>query len=308
LFIRVYPRSSAAEVPLPPFLGASLKRLFTDELYPLFRQFRAGVPAQPGMTHRKEDDMGRGDRMKARCMLALLAVMTVSGYAQTPADRSQPFTAELKARYWTESGRTIEESWKFVRATDGSWAFESDDQDPALLDQAERGWFRYTFDVKRRRYIDSLSFVQAAVVKPVVDAQELKMLRGSYGTCDGLNDGSLKQLGRSTFLGLEVIDVEVEHDERSIIEEWVAPALQCFALKRTEVIDGNLRQRIQAVSVQLGEPDAGAFELPAGFARVSPLEMEDLYRARFPGRELFGSRIGRRLEEEYQRALSSAPK
>jgi hypothetical protein len=37
--------------------------------------------------------------------------------------------------------------------------------------------------------------------------------------------------------------------------------------------------------------------------------MEDLYRAKFPGREFFGSpQIGRRLEDEYRRALSRAPK
>ncbi len=252
--------------------------------------------------------MGRGDRVIATGVLAVLAVLTVTGYAQTPADQFRPFTARMNARYWTESGRTTERSTTFIRATDGSWAFESDTEDPVMLDQAARGWFRYTLDVKNRRYIFAESFVHAAVVRPVVDAKELQTLRGAYGTCEVANDGSRKQLGRSTLLGMEVLEVEVERTERSIILEWVAPGLQCFALKRTEVLDGNLRVRIEAVSVQTGEPDSSAFESPAGFARVSPLEMEDLYRAKFPGREMYGSQIGRRLEEEYRRALSRAPK
>jgi hypothetical protein len=244
--------------------------------------------------------------MKARGVLAVLAVITVPGYAQTSADQFQPFTTRMKARYWTESGRTTERSTTFVRAKDGSWAFESDIEDPVLLDQAARGWFRYTLDVKNRRYIFGESFVHAAVVRPLVDAKELQKLRGAYGTCDGVNDGSLKQLGRSTFLGLELLEVEVERDERSVLEEWVVPALQCFALKRTEVLDGNLRVRIEAVSVQVGEPDESAFEPPIGFARVSPREIEDLYRAKFPGRELFGSQAVK-MEEQYRRALSRAP-
>ena len=191
--------------------------------------------------------------MKAIGVLAALTVMTILGYPQTPAEQFQSFTARLKARYWTESGRTTERSTTFVRATDGSWAFESDTEDPVLLDQAPRGWFRYTLDVKTRRYIISLSFVHAAVVRPIVDAQELQSLRGAYGTCDVLNDESRKQLGRSTFLGVEVVELE-ERDEHSVAVEWVAPPLQCFALKRTDVIDGNLRERVEAVSVQTGEP------------------------------------------------------
>lgn len=138
-----------------------------------------------------------------------------------------------------------------------------------------------------------------SVVKPVVDDTEFRELASAYGACDNLSDGTWKEISRSTLLGFEVIEVEEEHTERSLVKSWVAPALQCFALRHVEFIDGKLRQQWEIDSLQQKEPDASTFGPPEGYERVSPIELENRYQAMFPGSELYG-RFATAMEERYQ--------
>ncbi len=108
-------------------------------------------------------------------------------------------------------------------------------------------------------------------------------------------------------LGFKVIEVEVEKTDRSVTKEWVAPDLQCYALRHTYVEDDELRTNIEVVSIDLREPDPTVFGPPAGYELVSPLEMETRYRARFPGHELMGL-SAYKLEEQYQLAVAAAKK
>jgi hypothetical protein len=123
-------------------------------------------------------------------------------------------------------------------------------------------------------------------VKPVVEEAELKSLASAYGTCDSLQNGTWTAKGRSKLLGIDVTEVEVERTGREVITAWVAPELQRFALKRTDILDGELRVREEVLSVRNAEPPASMFAQPDGYALVSPREMEDRY-----------------LEREYQRAI-----
>lgn len=83
-----------------------------------------------------------------------------------------------------------------------------------------------------------------------------------YGSCSHLQDGKWKEVGRSTLLGVDVIEVEVGRRKM-----WVSPKFQCFALKETIDVEGQLRMENEVVSLERRESPAGLFDLPAGMRR-----------------------------------------
>lgn len=229
-----------------------------------------------------------------------LALFTALAFAQSEPGKARPFTARWTGMWWTESGRYTDRPETFARGSDGSWAFVSEAENPSDP-KAARGPFSYALNATKRQYIIAESFTKAAVVKPVVDDKEFKELASAYGTCENLSDGTWKEMSQSTLLGFDVIEVEVEHTERSLVKSWVAPALQCFALRHVEFIDGNLRQKWEIGSLQQKEPDPSMFGPPEGYELVTPIELEKRYQAMFPGSELYG-RFAATMEERYQRA------
>jgi hypothetical protein len=219
----------------------------------------------------------------------------------------RPFTATRKDQYWTESRRYDEINLTFARARNGSFALMFDAKAPDHSKQSPPLRSEYLFNVPRRWYIHAEAFTRTAVVLPIVDDTEMDRLTLDNGSCAGLSDGTWKSLGKSSMLGLPVIEVEVEKTDRSVTKEWVAPDLQCYALKRTYVEDDELRTKIEVVSIDLKEPEPKVFEPPAGYELVSPLEMENRYRVKFPGHELMGL-SAYKLEEQYQLAVDSVKK
>jgi hypothetical protein len=219
--------------------------------------------------------------------------------------RYRAFSAKLRAQYWTESGREAARSRTFHRRADGSYVFESEVDDPSDPNHGKLRRFRNVLNVSGRTFTITEPFVEAAVTRPLVDDGELNTLAAAYGECASLTNGTWKEINRSSLLGLEVIEVEVERTERTVVTHWVAPDLDCFSLKHTTVIDGRLRTLEKAVSIDPGEPDTTVLNLPKGYALVSPLELEARYQARFPGMELFGDQA-LRMEETYQRSIEKA--
>lgn len=247
----------------------------------------------------------KGETMRTLALATALLGAILPAMPQAAQDGFRPFSATLKAQYWTETGKYAERHTTFARSADGSHAFISDEAAPGDPDQTPRAFFSYRLNVSKRWRIVTESFTMTAVVTYIPDDRELKALASSYGTCDNLSNGTRTQLARSTMFGLEVVETEIERDERSLIKEWVAPSLQCFALKRTEVLDGRLRVNIEAVSVELREPDPVMFQPPVGHELVSPLMQEQRYKARFPGHELFGQAVYK-LEQQYQSGLAAS--
>jgi hypothetical protein len=147
-------------------------------------------------------------------------------------------------------------------------------------------------------------FVQAAVVEPIVEDKDLRRLMSVYGSCEYLHDGTWKEVSRSRLLDFDVIEV-VELTEREVLTRWVAPELECFALRQTDVTDGVLRMREEAVSIDTREPSGNWLEPPAGYAVVTPLELERRYQEKFPGKVLYGQAIYN-VEDRYQRSVAKA--
>jgi hypothetical protein len=245
--------------------------------------------------------------MRSYILAMALAAAAIPAVSQTSHRGFQPFTAMEKEQYWTESGRYAERHTIFMRGADGSSAYISDEAAPGDPDQTPSAVFSFRFNAARRLYIEAEPFTRTALAIPIVEDSEMDRLRSVYGTCDSLSDGTWKVLGQSAMLGFKVIEVEVDKAEHTITKEWVAPDLQCFALKHTFVENDALRTNLVVLSIDLKPPDPSFFEVPAGYELVSPLEREARYQARFPGHELLGQLVDR-LEERYQSAVAAAKK
>ena len=243
--------------------------------------------------------------MKMLIYAICLASLLVPAQSQTQQSAFRPFSATIRSQYWTESGKAASSSITFARSRDGSFVYANDVEYPLGKDREKRGRFSYRFDVQQRLFTLTEPFVQAAVARPIVDDAEMRQLADTYGSCRHLQDGEWKEVGRSTVLNFDVVEVEVERTSRSVQKKWVAPDLQCFALREISMIDGRLRMQREAVSLETKEPQRSLFEPPPGYELLSPLELEDRYQAKFPGNELFGRAV-HNMEDRYRRAVSDA--
>jgi hypothetical protein len=92
--------------------------------------------------------------------------------------------------------------------------------------------------------------------------------------------------------------------DRSEIEEWKAPALDCFSLTQTLTQlapDGTEHKTIRtATFVILGEPAGSLFEVPSGFTERSPSEAAAEFARRFPGRSVTDPGTLGRAESRYR--------
>lgn len=221
---------------------------------------------------------------------------------------ARPFTARLEARYWTETGRPEFYQRSFRRSSNGSYSFTSETDHPLQASRTDaasgndRPSFSYVYNHSQRLLILSEPLLQAVIATPVVDDEELNNIRSAYGDCSTIGEGGTPVLSQSTFLGHRVLEIEVERTERYLEKRWVAPDLGCFTLRTIVTIDGNLRERTEAVSVDASEPPGAMFEVPRGFALLTPAEMEARYRAAFRGKPLFGDQA-HELERKHQRAV-----
>lgn len=85
---------------------------------------------------------------------------------------------------------------------------------------------------------------------------------------------------------LRVVRIE---RERMVIrtEEWLAPALNCYALKRT-VFRGSTEADLylsnldEAFQVTVGEPVSSLFEKPSAYVERSPLQKREEFNRRYP--------------------------
>lgn len=108
---------------------------------------------------------------------------------------------------------------------------------------------------------------------------------------------------RDQLLGFDVVRIE----ERTRtgkgtgfrVEKWVAPALDCLPLRERVFVSHagdrfELAWEAEVTSVELVEPPAEWFEIPAGYVERSPSAVLDEFRRRFPSS---CSRCGERTDD-----------
>ena len=238
-------------------------------------------------------------------MAAVLGAVVLPAVSQEIRVAYKPFTARIREQYWTESGRCPERHATFARRADGSFCFISDEAAPNDPAQKPVVFFSYRLNVPRRQYISAEPFTKTACGYYIPDDRELQRMRDSYGACEHLHDGQWRLLGRSRVLGYKVYQAVTLLDCHFRPTEWVAPDLQCFALKSTDFVDGFPRERDEVSSLDFKEPDPSLFEPPAGYELLSPLEQEKRYQAMFTGAVFVGTPGINNLERQYQAGLAA---
>jgi len=113
----------------------------------------------------------------------------------------------------------------------------------------------------------------------------------------------------SKILGYDVVRVKREWHVAgrfTLVDKWVAPALNCFALKSTSTggAEGEPASYpyVQEVLFVLpGEPSPSLFEIPVGYVERSPSEMNAEFERRFPGHSIFPPTTAEHLDGIYQK-------
>jgi hypothetical protein len=93
--------------------------------------------------------------------------------------------------------------------------------------------------------------------------------------------------GQETVLGISAVVIEYRHDS-SVRTLWHAPVLNCDVIKMTEeLLSGSeVTDRFERspVSIELGEPPAHVFAVPANYVERSPKQKFDSQLGSRPGR------------------------
>ncbi len=124
----------------------------------------------------------------------------------------------------------------------------------------------------------------------------------------------------STVLGRQVFKITQNMDpskssttdeDSTVVEQWVAPELDCFPLRSTisQVIDGVLipQQVREVISLIPGEPDPSLFQIPANYVERSPMEVSAEFERRTGKQAVGSSRTANALEDAYNNSQPRKP-
>ncbi len=105
---------------------------------------------------------------------------------------------------------------------------------------------------------------------------------------------------RGHVLGYEVIRVNLHPRPDWQFSSWVAPALNCLEMRRSDSWTDGAHNEFAVTQFDPHEPPDALFDVPAGLTERSPAEAESEYAAKYPGKAYLGSRVASRLEERYR--------
>ena len=134
-------------------------------------------------------------------------------------------------------------------------------------------------DVALRRDVTLFPEVQAKISSQLEDASVMRLQAKPEPGCRGASpDPNLRMI-----LGHDVLKRETSQEAangRKIEQrEWLAPGVDCLLLRSEAVLKDAAsgavlgRETREAAQVTVGPPDAALFEVPAGFAEMSPSEV-----------------------------------
>ncbi len=198
-----------------------------------------------------------------------------------PPAKMSALTITGVTRMAGSSGEELSFLTVFASRADGSSV------DLRLMGDGKMAGNKAIFDLTRgqRVVVDPLS---ESTTTYALAPPEISRLRLNASSCVGIGGSE-----RGEILGVEVVKIERRpppsgNGNREEIEEWLAPSLNCYPLRRTATLYNSGRRLAvttqEATSITLGEPDEELFAVPAGYAERTPSEVY-AERARRQGRE-----------------------
>jgi len=247
--------------------------------------------------------------------LGVLALSFLAGYQAhsqvVSSDRSgKPFVAYSRVlRFSSQQREPAVQQGTFARRSDGSFVRSFEVTSPA----GEVGWSVDIVDVPNRKYVALEPFTKSATTFYRTDSEVGESVAAT-GTCDSLGlDAeaglptrrvqaiSPQQRVWDTLLGRKVAQV-IERFEVATTERWVAPDLDCFALRKSEWSSTGAHNEYTVTKLEEGEPPDSMFQIPSEYLETSPLQVEAAYAARYPGHALFGESMARLVDERYHKS------
>lgn len=157
------------------------------------------------------------------------------------------------------------------------------------------------WNIAKRRYINVEPFTQSISTFPMSDERISDLLRSAHACEDIRPLLASGNLPSKTMLGYRVFEIVKREQDPITSTSWVAPDLNCFPLKKTEVYPGGYKNDWTVVKLVEGEPPASMFTPPAGYMERSPAQVETLYEKLFGGKELYPKQMAEHAEREYRK-------
>lgn len=252
------------------------------------RGVRGGIFAEPiiGIA------VAAGVGLLGACFVISYTAQVHSSYGDSSAGLPA-FTVSQEIVHF--SGRSAErlESRQdtFAARADGSYARTFSIRSP----KGEIGRAFEAVDLRGRTAIVAEPFTRSRVTMHLSLAEVRERRAAARSGCLGI---ALDGAPRSSFLGLEAA-LTVRKSKTETVEVWLAPALNCFPLRKTFSMAAGSRTEITTRAISLSEPPASAFEPPLDYVERSPAQVQAAYRARFGARSLWSEEMLQRLEERY---------
>jgi len=240
----------------------------------------------------------------ASALLASLAVGCIFGYLQTPptthGNQIKPFVVHQVERIFNEGKDqpVFASDQTFARRSDGSWS-------DSFTSREADGSYGHVLD-----YVDLARMVTVhtepvtlSVMTWAISAADIpRDTAAGFRACNDLKTG-YEAGPHSRILGYDVIFVSATYTGTGATEaRWVAPALDCYALRSVYRTPAGGHDDFEVTAVQEVEPPAALFEVPSGYVERSPKAIQALYSEKIPGTVVFAKGQVESLERRYRAA------
>jgi hypothetical protein len=236
--------------------------------------------------------------MRAFLFLAIELIAWGRAWAQ-PVPRMQSFYAEVREEDWFQNGQKSERIVRITRLADRSTLSFHPYAGPR--EPAWRAGRFYFYLVDRAKLISYAGDMLTGAAWPQF-WKSAPLIPDRYGDCSVLSDHARKATEAGKILSFPVWRIEPDIADKPPEEahrEWVAPELGCFALRSQVLVDEVVRERVEAVKIQL-LPEDTKLSLPKGIRVVSPKDYYELYKRRHRGDEVFPKALLGRLQRQYE--------
>lgn len=185
-------------------------------------------------------------------------------------------------------------AWNIARRSDGSHMVSFTVDSP----EHEKGIVVEIFDFVKLTYA-SLEPFTGSVSTYRHTSQEMAELDGEKPGCapDELALAKASDTPRY-MLGYLVVPITTSESDGDGGTKWVAPALDCYPLKETQLSRRGSRNEFAVTAVAEGEPSAALFTVPANYVERPPSQVDAEYWSKY-NEHLFDD-VRRRDQEYYK--------
>jgi hypothetical protein len=220
----------------------------------------------------------------AACLVAFFSYY-ISRRVVAIADQPhwRPFTATIVERMYAGDATAPVHVENYISAVRGDGSQVKDFKRQVM---PNGGWgdMRVISDLSARRRTTVDPSTESVTTYPYSDKAAARLATPPSACSSNAN------APHATLLGYDTVMVQTAlpgaPGETRELTQWLAPALNCFALKETMTFhqpdSASSRTTTEAVLVKVGEPSKSLFDIPAGYVERTPSQVFAERARRFP--------------------------